>query len=171
MHKIEWTRRRRSVRLDARRVGRVLTRVLGDGGFPPGVVSVAVVGDDQMRRLNAASTGDQETTDVLSFPMGQDDCGVVAEIVINADAAASAAPRYGNTPSRELALYAVHGALHLVGYDDRKEPDRRRMQRAQRKYLALLPEDAAVPGKNPASPSSHVAPRTSRCAHARKEPR
>ena len=149
MHAIEWTRRRRSVRLDARRVGRVLSRVLSDGGFPPGVVSVAVVGDDEMRRLNAASTGDKDTTDVLCFPMEDDEDGVVAEIVVNADAALCAAPRYHNSAARELALYAVHGALHLVGYDDRKERDRRRMQRAQRKYLALLPEDAPVraPGR------------------------
>lgn len=144
MHRIEWTRRRRAVRLNARAVGRVLRQILSDGGFSPGVVSVAIIGDDEMRRLNAASTGSEDTTDVLSFPMGDDD-DVVAEIIINADAAASAAPRYHNSPSRELALYAIHGALHLVGYDDHGTRDRRRMQRAQRKYLALLPEEALSP--------------------------
>lgn len=149
MHRIEWTRRRRSVRLDARRVGRVLARVLGDGGFSSGVVSVAIVGDDEMRGLNATSTGSEEATDVLSFPMDDDEQGAVAEIVINADAAAAAAARYHNSPSRELALYAVHGALHLVGYDDQNDRDRRRMQRAQRKYLALLGEDVPAPRTSP----------------------
>ena len=140
MHRVEWTRRRRSVRLDGRRLAAVLERILAQGAFPGGVVSVAVVGDAEMRTLNAAHTQADDSTDVLAFPLADDDAEAgspVAEIIINADAAAEAAARHGHAPARELALYAIHGALHLVGFDDAHPSDRRRMRRAETRCLAL----------------------------------
>ena len=140
MYKIEWTRRRRSVRFDSRRLAAVLKRILTEGAFPEGVVSVAVVGDAEMQAINAAHTQADESTDVLAFTLADGDVeadGPVAEIIINADAAASVAARYDNAPTRELALYAIHGALHLVGFDDGHPAERRRMRREEKKYLAL----------------------------------
>lgn len=137
-HKIEWTRRRRSVRFDSRRLAAVLERILTDGAFPEGVVSVAVVGDAEMQAINAAHTQADESTDVLAFALADGEAdGQVAEIIINADAAVSVAARYDNAPTRELALYAIHGALHLVGLDDGHPAERRRMRREERKHLAL----------------------------------
>ena len=126
--------------------------MLSDHAFTPGVVSVVVVGDEQMRRLNAEYAGGDATTDVLAFELGDDDGdSPVGEIIVNADVAASTAQRYGNSPARELTLYVIHGALHLAGLDDLDERDRRRMRREERKYLALLeaPEPRSRGGRKP----------------------
>jgi len=48
------------------------------------------------------------------------------------------APQYGLTPEEELLLYVIHGALHLVGYEDTSEAARTRMEARQRDYLARL---------------------------------
>jgi probable rRNA maturation factor len=58
------------------------------------------------------------------------------EIVVSAETAASSCAEHGTTPENELLLYVVHGALHLVGYDDRDDASRAEMRRREREVLA-----------------------------------
>jgi probable rRNA maturation factor len=52
--------------------------------------------------------------------------------------ASQSASRFGWSPAQELALYLIHGLLHLCGYDDGTEPERRLMRRRERAILKLL---------------------------------
>ncbi len=52
--------------------------------------------------------------------------------------AVRSAPRFDWSPAEELTLYLVHGLLHLCGYDDLTEPERRLMRRRERTILKLL---------------------------------
>lgn len=118
---------------------RALALILSDHGAS-GTLSVAVVGDSEIALLHERFLGLRGPTDVLAFPLAKGSGtpgaeSVFGEVVVSADTAAREAARRGLRPERELALYAIHGALHLVGYDDRTEAARRRMRRAERKYL------------------------------------
>ena len=90
-------------------------------------ISVAIVSDRAMARLHVAFMGIAGPTDVLTFDHG--------EIVMSAQTAALYAPDYGHRIEQELALYTVHGLLHLNGFDDVTSPDAARMRKVQSRVL------------------------------------
>jgi probable rRNA maturation factor len=123
--------------VDASRIRRAVRRVLSDAGIRRGVVSVAVVDDATIRRLNARHLGHDEATDVLSFVLERTGDALEGEIVVSAQTAAAQAPRFDSDAAGELLLYVIHGALHLVGYDDSSEAPRAQMQERERHYLQI----------------------------------
>ena len=93
-------------------------------------VVVALVDDKAIAKLHREFLGKRGATDVLSFPEG--------EIVVSAQTAAREAAARDVRARDELLLYVVHGALHLKGYHDRNEAQRKRMRVAERRYLRKL---------------------------------
>jgi probable rRNA maturation factor len=59
-------------------------------------------------------------------------------VIVSADTARAAAARYRCPPAHELALYVIHGTLHLVGYRDDTPRARAAMSATQRRYLAQV---------------------------------
>jgi len=99
-------------------------------------LDLGVVDDAEMEELNEQFLGRRRPTDVLAFPYEEAPGYVEGEVVINAEQAAREAAGRDHSAGNELALYAVHGALHLLGYDDHNPEDSRRMRRAEREALA-----------------------------------
>ena len=81
-----------------------------------GAVTIALVGDAAMRRLNRCFAGEDRVTDVLSFPSDAVE-GVLGDIAIATGVARRQARDGGHTYSEELRVLALHGLLHLLGYD------------------------------------------------------
>ena len=113
--------------------------------LPPGSadeVSIVLVSDRTMRRLNSRWRGIDATTDVLSFPSGpQPDDGPdrsLGDIVISVERAAVQARDAGHSLARELRILVVHGYLHLLGHDH--ETDDGTMLRLQRHLVRALVE-------------------------------
>lgn len=98
-------------------------------------VTVALVSDAAIRRLNKQFLGKDRTTDVLSF---QGDPPSLGDVAISVDRARAQARQVGHTVAVELALLAAHGVLHLLGHDDRTGGHRADMQRRQRALLGEL---------------------------------
>jgi probable rRNA maturation factor len=96
---------------------------------------VALVGDRLVRRLNCVYRGTDRVTDVLSFPSGS--AGPtrgrqhIGDIVIARPVAARQARSAGHSLATELRVLALHGLLHLLGYDH--ERDGGRMARLERR--------------------------------------
>ncbi len=126
------------VPVDRRQFRRAVRLVLRDAGIVDAIVSLAVVDDATMRQLHRRFLGEDTPTDVLSFVLEQDQGMLEGEIVVGAETARRQAPHYGWSAENELLLYVVHGALHLVGYDDRTPRKRSLMLRRQAEYLARL---------------------------------
>ena len=110
---------------------------LGDGR--PVEVSVALVDEPTIAQLNARFRGIDRPTDVLSFslddpddpvpqPPTADEPRLLGEIVISVPRAVAQAQEYGHSVERELAYLAVHGCLHLLGYDHEDEASRQVMR-------------------------------------------
>lgn len=116
----------------------LLERVLSEHD-EEGTVSVVFTDDDEIRRLHSEFFGLDSATDVITFPFDDDDpddiCG---EVVVSVDTARREAKARDLEAAQELCLYALHGVLHLVGYDDVSPADRRRMRGAERKYMKEL---------------------------------
>ncbi len=101
-----------------------------------GRVVVALVPDRVMRRLNRAYRGRDEVTDVLAFPAGpgpQPAGPALGDLVIATGRAARQAREAGHAVRRELRILALHGLLHLLGYDH--HGDGGRMARVERRLL------------------------------------
>jgi len=90
-------------------------------------ISVLIVSDRQMASLHRQFMNESGPTDVITFQHG--------EIFISAETARGNAQRFGNALARELRLDVVHGLLHLHGFDDRNEPDARKMAIVQLRIL------------------------------------
>lgn len=129
--------RQRALRLDLARIRRIVRAALPlcleeHGPLPPvlgklGEVEVAIVSPAAMSRVHAGFLGIEGPTDVITFPYG--------EILVCAAVAEENAARYGQPPDDELALYVIHGLLHLNGFDDLESAPARRMRARQAKIL------------------------------------
>lgn len=92
-----------------------------------GAVTIALLSDRAMRQLNAAYRRADYATDVLSFP--SESPGELGDIAIARGVAARQAKAHGHSESVELRILALHGLLHLLGYDH--EGDRGEMRRTE----------------------------------------
>ena len=98
-----------------------------------GAVTVAIVPNARVRELNRRYRGKDVPTDVLSFPA--DEPGELGDVVIALGVARRQAVQAGHSLTREFRVLALHGLLHLLGYDHERDAGqmRRLEQRLRRK--------------------------------------
>jgi probable rRNA maturation factor len=103
-------------------------------------LDLMILTDGAIVQMNAQYRGTAETTDVLAFEDGQreDDTGLqhLGDVAINLSAAERESQARSVPLREELLLYAVHGTLHLLGYDDEREEEASQMRIAEREALA-----------------------------------
>ncbi|HMS56494.1 MAG TPA: rRNA maturation RNase YbeY [Fimbriimonadaceae bacterium] len=100
-----------------------------------GTVSVLLCAD--LRDLNRQFRGLDESTDVLTFP-APPETGLLGDIAISVDYASEQAKARGITVREEVGYLAMHGALHLVGFDDESDADRVDMQQEMTRLGEIL---------------------------------
>ncbi|MCI6772255.1 MAG: rRNA maturation RNase YbeY [Oscillospiraceae bacterium] len=92
----------------------------------PAEISVTIVDDEQIHELNLKHRNIDASTDVLSFPLGENGvydvnpetgAQLLGDIVISIEHAVKQAKVYGHSLDREIAFLTVHSMLHLLGYD------------------------------------------------------
>lgn len=114
-------------------------------GFIDSELSVTIVGDRSIRRLNRDYRGFDKPTNVLSFPMSSGDFSdvnpeLLGDVVISADTAFREAEEQGISFFERLGFLLLHGILHVTGYDHERsgEAEAKRMERKQRQLYTLL---------------------------------
>jgi probable rRNA maturation factor len=116
----------RSILSSAALVPEVAAR-LPDGDWD---VALRISGDRELRRLNRRFLGEDHPTDVLSFPSGDSGLGAhLGDLVISWPAVVRQAAEFGHSDQSELALLAVHGFLHLLGWDHATAKEEAEMNR------------------------------------------
>ncbi len=108
-------------------IRRSCNAVLTNEGFEGDAeISVTIVDDERIRELNRQYRNIDKSTDVLSFPLGENgvydinyDTGakMLGDIVISIEHAFEQAEKYGHSLQREIGFLTVHSLLHLLGYD------------------------------------------------------
>jgi rRNA maturation RNase YbeY len=105
-------------------------------------LSLELVGDRRMRRLNRTYRKKDRTTDVLAFPMREshNPCPMLlGDVVISVPTAIRQAKESGRSVGDELAALLVHGVLHLCGYDhERSAREAVRMRRRETAIVKML---------------------------------
>ena len=90
-------------------------------------IEITLLDDTEMGRIHGEFLDDPTPTDVITFDHG--------ELLIGVETAIRQASRHDSSMNREIALYGIHGMLHLAGFDDRCEEDAQKMAKRQ---FALL---------------------------------
>ncbi len=129
-----------------------ITEALRYEGFEDAAeVSVTIVDNAAIHRLNLEHRDVDRPTDVLSFPMYDEedaemtgfeeygDTVILGDIVLSAEKALEQANEYGHSAEREIAFLCVHSTLHLLGYDhERSEEEEKDMFRRQEEILKKM---------------------------------
>ncbi|HWD18070.1 MAG TPA: rRNA maturation RNase YbeY [Verrucomicrobiae bacterium] len=101
-------------------------------------LALHLVGPDEMARLNQQFLGHEGSTDVITFDYREQPGAWRGEIFISIADALAQGREFGCAWQEEVARYAVHGLLHLAGYDDTQPALRRVMKRQENKLLKAL---------------------------------
>jgi rRNA maturation RNase YbeY len=126
-----------AVRHDARQILAALGETSAD-------LTVSLVDDAEIHRLNRDFRGKDAPTDVLAFAMREGlrvagDDRELGDVVISVDTAVRQAARRRVTPAAEVRTLLIHGILHLLGYDhERSAVEARRMRRTERTVASVL---------------------------------
>lgn len=123
---------------DCDTIREVLAEIASDHGLR-GAVSIILADDAHLRRLNRDFRSVDSATDVLSFDLKDDLVGGdIGEIYISLDRARAQARSASRNLMDEVARLAIHGFLHLAGYDHHTDAEGLRMQRREARYLVRL---------------------------------
>ena len=123
------------------------------GGCPDGELSIVFLTDAALAKIHDSFMDDPTVTDVITFE-GNSATAQAGEICVSADTAARYVGLFATAKpssvlqkkfSSELTLYVVHGWLHLAGYDDLQPAKKRRMRAAEKRAMALLRANNALP--------------------------
>ncbi len=127
------------VAVDRGRMREIVRTVLQGEGIADAEISLAFVDNPTIHRLNQRYLRHDEPTDVLSFPLSEPGARKLAgELVIGVEVAQAQAQDRGHEVALELALYVIHGLLHLCGHDDHDPAAVAHMRQRERHYLLQL---------------------------------
>ncbi|KJS47517.1 MAG: rRNA maturation factor [Peptococcaceae bacterium BRH_c23] len=117
------------------------------GGRSEAEVSLMLVDDQRIHALNLEYRGVDRPTDVLSFALQEEmdeepdfefEDEMLGDIVISVERAREQAEEYGHSFEREIVYLAVHGTLHLLGYDHEEEDDKLKMRNKEEEVMTKL---------------------------------
>jgi len=152
--------RLRRRRLQLSRLQSLTETILRKAGAAGAGLSLMLVGDRFMRRLNRRYRRKDRTTDVLAFPVRKHSArpvpraprlapALLGDVVISLPQAERQAARAGHSLDRELTVLVVHGLLHLLGYDhERSAREARRMSRREALVLRRMGRTPRLVGRN-----------------------
>ncbi len=135
MARIEIADEQRRFPTDPEKLERLARFVLAAEGRDDRGLSIALVDDAAIAKVHVDFLGVPGPTDVVSFPLEDDQDDLIGEVVVSTDTAKREARERGLTFEREVFLYVVHGTLHLCGYDDHAPRDRKVMHARQEELL------------------------------------
>ena len=111
-------------------------------------VDITIVDDEEIHQLNRDYRNVDRPTDVLSFALDEDDEDepelmegqphLLGDIIISAETATRQAEEFGHGLEREIVYLAVHGLLHLLGYDHMVEEDKVMMRAKEEEALSAI---------------------------------
>jgi probable rRNA maturation factor len=122
--------------------------VLQESDFTSATISLAVVDDPTIHDLNRRFLNHDYATDVLSFPLIEDEGHLEGEVVLSADTAATEAAKIGWSAAAEQLLYVIHGTLHLIGYRDKTPDEEKAMRTAEARHLRHFGIDFPDPSRS-----------------------
>jgi probable rRNA maturation factor len=131
----------------ARKFRKLVKTICSRFGIANATVSIAIVGNSHIRKVNEKFLRRRTATDCISFDLSDPgDERRLFELVVNGQKAKSEGAKRHHSEQAELALYITHGLLHLLGFDDHKSSEAKNMHKLEDEIL-LQQDFGAVFGK------------------------
>lgn len=158
--------RQKKIRLNTRRIRLIAEEIMRFEGLPDRTeLSLVFCDDDFIQKLNHQHLGRDEPTDVLSFPLEEDDFEhgdrLIGDIVISVETACRQAQKLRHSVGLEIVFLLIHGLLHLEHYDHQRREDLKRMRDREMTIFSHLSEKKLLKGIE-AGPQASLIARTQR---------
>jgi len=145
---VEIVQRGAGKKLPGRKIKKIALTILELVGEENAELSLALIGNLEIKKLNARYRKKDYATDVLSFPVA----GIVlkeprllGDVVVSVEKAAEQAKARGHSSEQELVTLLIHGVVHLIGYDhERSARDARAMRRVEKRIYRQLCERGVI---------------------------
>jgi len=125
-----------SLRLDEAALEELVRAVAAEEGFEIEYLGLILADHDTVLALNRDYLAHDYLTDVLSFSLNDTDDAIVdGEVYVDLDTAAERHAEFGVSFEQEACRYAIHGLLHLLGYDDATPAQKATMRALEDRYL------------------------------------
>ena len=124
-------------KLPIKKVSELINGVLIGENILSSEINVIYVDKDEILRLNVEYLNHNYYTDVITFSLLEEENRIEGEIYICVDVAEEQAEEYKVSLSNELSRLAIHGTLHLCGYDDKEEIGKKEMTNLENFYLGI----------------------------------
>lgn len=129
----------KAIRLSFPKVRSLVQAIIEHEGIQCDEVALHFVNTKAICDLHERFFGDPSPTDCISFPMGEEEgLYMLGDVFVCPETALEYSKRHKTDPYEEVALYIVHGLLHLMGYDDISKEDRAVMRAKEKRLLAML---------------------------------
>jgi probable rRNA maturation factor len=139
---VEITRRGAGKKVPSRELKKIGQAILAVVGQAEAELSLALIGNAEMQKLNAKYRSKDYPTDVLSFPMDEGlppANHLLGDVIISVEKARQQAKERGRSRDEEMVTLLIHGIVHLLGYDhERSTKDARAMKRLENKIYRQL---------------------------------
>lgn len=149
--KIAIANRQRRWPIEAKRLRKVAEMILSDLGCPDSELSISIVGDRTIRRINRDYLDRDKTTNVISFAMHEGEFGqlnpqMLGDVIVCADTAAREAEEGASDLFTRISFLLLHGILHITGYDHERsgEAEAARMEKRESEIFAHLSREGLV---------------------------
>jgi probable rRNA maturation factor len=113
-------------------------KILKQLGLERKELSILLVDDEEIKRLNSQYLGRKRPTNVIAFPMDGPNEHLLGDIVISTETAQKEAEKLNLPFEEHLARLLIHGILHLLGYEDKTKSQYRKMRQKEEELLQYL---------------------------------
>ncbi|MGN6720828.1 MAG: rRNA maturation RNase YbeY [Candidatus Binatia bacterium] len=145
---VEIVQRGAGKKLPRRKIKKIALTILELLGEKTAELSLALIGNVEIQKLNARYRKKDYATDVLSFPVGgivPKETRLLGDVVVSVEKAAEQAKARGYSPEQELVTLLIHGIVHLMGYDhERSAQEARAMHRVEKRIYRQLCERGVI---------------------------
>ncbi len=143
--------RQKKIRLNTHRIRLIAEEIMRFEGLPDKAeLSLVFCDDDFIQKLNHQHLGKDEPTDVLSFPLDEDEFDhgdrLIGDIVISVETACRQARKLRHSVGLEIIFLLIHGLLHLNKYDHQRREDLKRMRDREMTIFSHLGEKKMLKG-------------------------
>lgn len=121
---------------DSRIIKKTIGRIVSDAGMKAGVVDIVITGDEKVYEINKEFLGHDYYTDIITFNYNKGK-SINGEIYISEPRVRENARNFGATFASEMKRVIFHGFLHLCGYDDSTEGEKKKMREMEEMYLDI----------------------------------
>ena len=140
----------KKLQLNLPQITKIAKRILELEGVQSSELSIVFVSSQKIRAYNKKFLNRNHATDVLAFDMSEEGrfdkkkSFLIGDIIISTDAAIQNAKAFKTSINYEIVLYVIHGILHLLGFDDHKEEDIKKMRKREKFLLEKIKIESVI---------------------------